>query len=186
MTRLASILGVATVATLILLSGCESPTKTDYAKDLEGTWTNGPAEAAIMNPTGNMPPEIPVMRTVTAEITPDGANKGSFSVTVSDMVNHPLNEGPFAVPLVSKASGTFEVDGTKITMTIPADGIVLPLGQSLPDQLTQLTASPQVLLYDLADSNTKLDLSGAVLLGLQVTTSLDQKFTLTKQMASAS
>ena len=36
MTRLASILGVATVATLVLLSGCESPTKTDYSKDLEG------------------------------------------------------------------------------------------------------------------------------------------------------
>ena len=32
MTRLASILGVATVATLVLLSGCEQAVKTDYAK----------------------------------------------------------------------------------------------------------------------------------------------------------
>ena len=39
MTRLASILGVATVATLVLLSGCESAVKTDYAKKLAGTWT---------------------------------------------------------------------------------------------------------------------------------------------------
>ena len=37
MTRLASILGVATVATLVLLSGCEQAVKTDYAKNLEGT-----------------------------------------------------------------------------------------------------------------------------------------------------
>ena len=32
MTRLASILGVAMVATLVLLSGCEQAVKTDYAK----------------------------------------------------------------------------------------------------------------------------------------------------------
>ena len=38
MTRLASILGVATVATLVLLSGCEQAVKTDYAKNLAGTW----------------------------------------------------------------------------------------------------------------------------------------------------
>ena len=42
MTRLASIMGVATVATLVLLSGCESPMKTDYATKtwLEGIWTD--------------------------------------------------------------------------------------------------------------------------------------------------
>ena len=39
MTRLASILGVATVATLVLLSGCESAVKTDYTAKLDGTWT---------------------------------------------------------------------------------------------------------------------------------------------------
>ena len=39
MTRLASILGVATVATLVLLSGCETAVKTDYtAKKCDGTW----------------------------------------------------------------------------------------------------------------------------------------------------
>ena len=38
MTRLASILGVATVATLVLLSGCEQAVKTDYAKKLVGAW----------------------------------------------------------------------------------------------------------------------------------------------------
>ena len=32
MTRLASILGVATVATLVLLSGCESAVTTDYER----------------------------------------------------------------------------------------------------------------------------------------------------------
>ena len=35
MTRFASIMGVAAVATLVLLSGCETAVRTDYAKKLE-------------------------------------------------------------------------------------------------------------------------------------------------------
>ena len=178
MTRLASILGVATVATLVLLSGCESPTKTDYAKNLEGTWINGPAEATIMNPMGTMPPQIQVMRTVTAEIMRDGANKGSFSVTVSDTPTG------LTAPIVSKASGTMEVDETKITVTLSADSIKLPPGVTpTPEQLMALTPAAE-LEYDLTDNDTKLDLSGGALVALSVTSSPTAKFTLTKEMAS--
>ena len=61
MTRLASILGVATVATLVLLSGCESAVKTDYAKtDYAGKlWRNGrytrmtPSDPAVPTETIN-------------------------------------------------------------------------------------------------------------------------------------
>ena len=181
MIRLASIVGVAAVATLVLLSGCESPMKTDYAKKLEGAWTNGPGPATISNPQqGAQPAEIPVMRTVTAKITRTGMNKGSFSVTVSDAVDPPLNQPPLADPLVTMASGSFEVDGTKITATISADGIMLPLGQSLPqDKLALLAGSPE-LQYALSDNDKKLDLSGVVLVALAVTTSPTEKLTLTK------
>ena len=181
MTRFASIMGVAAVATLILLSGCETVVRTDYAKKLEGTWTNGPAAAMVANPSGPgaTPAQLPVMRTVTAEVTRDGVNKGSFSITVSDMVNAPANVGPLAAPLVSKASGTFEVDATEITIIIPANGIQLPLGQSPPDQLAALTASPQVLGWELSNDDSELRLSGLVLMGLQITASPTEKYLLT-------
>ena len=167
MTRLASILGVATVATLVLLSGCESPTKTDYATQLEGTWTNGPAMTITS-----------ARRTVTAEIMRDGVNKGSFSVTVSDTV------AGLDTPIVSKASGTMEVDETKITVTLSADSIKLPPGVTpTPEQLMALTPAAE-LEYDLTDNDTKLDLSGGALVALKVTSSPTAKFTLTKKMAS--
>ena len=178
MTRLASILGVATVATLVLLSGCESPMKTDYATKLEGTWTNGPSPANF--PNQQMPGgTIPGMRTVTATIARDGANKGSFSLTVSDMVG--------ALPAVmSKASGTFEMDGTKITVTLAADGLVLPPGVTLTPEEMAITSIPQDFKYDLTDNDTKLDLRSGVLVVLRVTSSPDEKFTLIKQMANGS
>ena len=50
MTRFASILGVATVATLVLLTGCETATQkkdTDYAAALAGTWTYSTEDAVV-------------------------------------------------------------------------------------------------------------------------------------------
>ena len=69
MTRLASILGVATVATLVLLAGCESPMKTDYAKDLAGTWmtAGGPD---VDRPPAPCNPDLPRRRPVTAGLPP--------------------------------------------------------------------------------------------------------------------
>lgn len=169
MTRIASIMGVATVATLVLLSSCEVPV-TDYAKKLEGTWTNGPAQATVTTPQG----DVPAMRTVTAEIARTDVNKGSFTLTVSDALP------AAASPIETTASGTFEVDGTKITATVPPSGLMLPEGVTLtPDQLAAL-AGPQDFLYDLSDNDTKLSLSSVVLVALAVTASPTDKFTLTK------
>ena len=150
------------------------PTKTDYATQLEGTWTNGPAPTMVTTQQG----EISGMRTVTAEIMRDGVNKGSFSVTVSDTV------AGLDMPIVSKASGTMEVDETKITVTLSADSIELPPGVTpTPEQLMALTPAAE-LEYDLTDNDTKLDLSGGALVALSVTSSPTAKFTLTKEMAS--
>ena len=176
MTRIASIMGVAAVATLVLLSGCETPMKTDYAKKLEGTWSNGPNSVTIANPTpGGQPAQVPAMRTVTAKVERDGVNTGSFSVTVSDVVTG------VPAPLVSNASGKMEVDATTITVTIPAGGITLPGGTALPEALMALMAAPQKLNYELTDDDKKLDLSSVALVALQVTASPTEKFTLTKQ-----
>jgi hypothetical protein len=180
-------MGVAAVATLVLLSGCETAVRTDYAKKLEGTWTNGPSAAMIAIPVapGAMPTQLPVMRTVTAEVTRDGVNEGTFSITVSDLVDAPANVGLLAQPLVSKASGTFTVDASEITVTIPENGIELPLGQTLPDQLKALLAAPQVLGWELANDDSELRLSGAALLGLQITASPTEKYLLTKQTSGS-
>ena len=54
MTRLASILGVATVAALVLLSGCDQATQkkdTDYAAALAGTWMVAGLPGTVDKPT---------------------------------------------------------------------------------------------------------------------------------------
>lgn len=187
MTRFASIMGVAAVATIVLLSGCETPTTTDYAKDLAGTWTHGPAPVTLDNPLPEgQPPQIPAMRTVTATVTRTGVNKGTFAVAVSDQANAPLDVGPLAEPVEKKASGTMEVDGTEITVTISADDIMLPPGVTLTPTQVAAFAGPQKIQYDLTDNDTKLNLSGGVLVALEVTSSPTGKFMLDKQMASGS
>ena len=173
MTRFASFMGVAAVATLVLLSGCETPMKTDYAKKLVGTWENGPAAAEIPNPQAP-PATLPVMRTVTAEITRTDTNKGSFTLTVSDVF-------PTTAMSVTKASGTFEVDGKKITATVPPSGLTLPTGVTLTEAQMAALAGPQDFQYDLTDSDMKLNLSSGVLLALGVTKTPAEKFTLTKK-----
>ena len=88
MTRLASIMGVATVATLVLLSGCESAVKTDYAKNLEGRWTTAELPGTVDRPDGPLyemlPEKIPVTRMVTVTIQDgSGQHEGTFSLTVT-------------------------------------------------------------------------------------------------------
>ena len=84
MTRL-SYIGVAAVATAVLLSGCVM--EVDYAKKLEGTWVSHRVDRDIgLNP--DMPEEFTsVTTTVTAVIEDgDGLNSGEFTLTVSNMV----------------------------------------------------------------------------------------------------
>ena len=77
MTRLASILGVATVATLVLLSGCEQAVKTDYAKKLEGTWVSAELDRMLPLDQTDLMALTPVKTTVEVMIMAgDKANTG--------------------------------------------------------------------------------------------------------------
>ena len=115
MTRLASIVGVATVATLVLLSGCESAVKTDYAKNLDGRWAVGPVDTTVLysqDPQAT-PQMVDVMRTITVEITDgEGVNKGAFSLTVADTATLP------PIEIETEASGSFTATASKITVMV--------------------------------------------------------------------
>ena len=188
MTRLASILGVATVATLVLLSGCESATQkkdTDYAAALAGIWTYSTEEAVVS--LGNMP--LPAVRTVTVTITAgDDANTGSFSLMVVDAVKPSANVMGLELPLSNTVDGTIAVDAAKITVTIKEDGIMLDprissAGAAEATALKSLlTAAPQELAYKIKDNELKV--SGAALLSLKVTTAESPQLTLTKSTTS--
>ena len=168
MTRLASILGVATVATLVLLSGCESPTKTDYSKDLEGNWT-----VTLTDVPNPMPPPDTIPATVvTADISRTDTNKGTVSLKIT----------------VSPASsttveGSIEVTADKITVTeisvMPETAVAdLPGGAgALKQGLT--------LMYKLLDDGSELEVSNTTLFPFLLGQD-NSKLTLTKQMANNS
>ena len=173
MTRLASIVGVATVATLVLLSGCETAVKTDYVKKLAGTWAYGPAAAITVNPIGDTPPTIPVMRTVTVAITDgDGVNKGTFSLTVSDVPVTPIPNVPMIVVM---ASGSIEAKGdSELSVTISA---IVPEDAPLPPAIQ--TDAALSLNYEHMDNSLKV--SGVLLHGLGVTMSIEDQLEFTRQ-----
>ena len=184
MTRLASIVGVATVATLVLLSGCETAVRTDYADALVGTWQYGPVDATLLNPTGDMPPQFDVNRSVTVTIADgDDANTGSFTLMVNDAVKAPLNVGPLEAPFSTTVTGTINVDKSTITVTISATGIrpdprVSADPAAAAALVSFLTGAPQELGYEV--KNNDLIVSGAALDTLKVTTPESPKLTLTK------
>ena len=139
MTRLASILGVATVATLVLLSGCESPMKTDYAKDLQGTWK-------VTIPPTDM---VPVTTTVTAEVLRTGTNKGTVVLAI-------VNVSPLPnVPPKIDVTGDIAVTDTKITVS---NVVVMPM--TLLDATpgaAQLIAGGLTLEWDLSDDKLTVE-----------------------------
>ena len=154
MTRLASILGVATVATLVLLSGCESAVKTDYAKDLEGTWTVG-TTGAIPNPAREADPSapatIPVPTVVTAAIVDGpGANKGTFTLTVVNNIPTPTDP-PMVTMATTTGSGSFTVTATEIKVTLDT------ISDTAPAELaTWLKSVEHTLAYKLADNSLEI------------------------------
>ena len=114
MTRLASILGVATVATLVLLSGCETMVQKDYAKDLDGIWKSVDLERMVHSvPTDTASPLVAVTTSVTATITAgDEKNTGTFMLAVTYTV-----AAMQQIPSIS-VNGTFTVDSSTITLTV--------------------------------------------------------------------
>ena len=172
MTRLASILGVATVATLILLSGCEAAVTTDYAKDLVGSWESVDLNRTI--PLNRLEPMnlTAVTTSVTATIMAgDEKNAGTFMLTVTDT--------PPALTGATSANGTFTVDSSTITLAVtgPTETVAL-LGDLLP--------GPQDLAWELMGNELKVSspLLPVLLLGATIMEALitaDTKLTFTKQ-----
>ena len=174
MTRFASILGVATVATLVLLSGCESPTKTDYAKDLEGTW-----KVTIMRDLPNPAAPtttVPGMSAVTAEVSRTGTNKGTVSLTIVDT--------PTAVPAAAQTTevmGTIEVTADDISVSdVAVDPVTLI--DMLPDALSASLAEGLTLTYMLSDDGSELTVGNAALFTALLGAT---EIKLTKEMASS-
>ncbi len=163
MTRLASILGVATVATLVLLSGCETAVTTDYAKDLEGTWT-----VEFMR---DMTTDAGTTTAVAAEITRTGTNKGTVSLTITDT--------PAVPPGPVEVTGNIEVTATVITVS----GIMVnPMAvlAALPGGAELLTQD-QPLTYERSDDGSELTVGNATLFTALLGRT---EITLTKEMAS--
>ncbi len=169
MTRFASIMGVAAVATLVLLSGCETPTKTDYTKDLDGTWT----VTGLMIPSPDPAVQIPTDVTVVI-VDGSGVNTGTFELTVAQTLAPPP-----APQAETTATGTVKAESSSV-LKVTLAGIMGP--PTLPAEVTALKDVEQTLGYDLMDDSLKI--SGAVLAALGVTSSPTDELTLTKQMAS--
>ena len=156
MTRFASIMGVATVATLVLLSGCETPMKTDYAKKLEGTWTltldrQVPPDPAAPTVT------VPVMTAVEASVTRTDTNKGTVSIAISDTPPMPAGAPAIAETTVT---GSIEVTSSMITVTITdltvtRGGVEVP-NDTLPPTVQGLATAPQKLDYTITDDELEI------------------------------
>ena len=166
MTRLASILGVATVATLVLLSGCESPMKTDYAKDLQGTW-----KVTIEDRQVSPNPADLVTTTVTAIVTRSGTNKGTVALEITNV------PPSLTVPPQIDVTGDIAVTDTKITVS---SVMVEPMELTADPTLSAVVAQGIELTYEHSDDGSKLTVSNtelfSILLGPTHT-----KLTLTKQ-----
>ena len=118
MTRIASVLGVATVAMLVLLSGCESATsKKDYVKDLAGTWNASIAAREVVNPLHGMSNAL-----IQLGLGPDAAAALAARETVeaSSTLVLTITDG------AGQNSGTFKLDMTNTAAPVP--GISLPPG----------------------------------------------------------
>ena len=180
MTRFASIMGVAAVATLVLLSGCETPMKTDYTKKLEGTWTVD-AMATVPNPAAavpgapaDTPPTIQIPAAVAVAIM-DGAgvNKGTFALTVTTTGVDPATQMPTTV--TTQGSGSIN-DASSSELMVTLTQIDGPM---VPDQATALLNQEQTIGYAL-DGNS-LTITHTLLAVLGVATPDMPSLTLTKQ-----
>ena len=166
MTRLASILGVATVATLVLLSGCEQAVKTDYTKKLDGKWS---VDTMTMQPNPAAPTmTIPVQTTVTVDIEDgSGVNTGTFMVTVT----LPGEAGP----VNTVGSGSIN-DASNSELKVTLKEIEGPM---VPAQVSALIDSEQTIGY--AHDGNELTITSQLLVALRVAAADMPSLTLTKQ-----
>ena len=148
MTRLASIMGVATVATLVLLSGCDTTMKTDHAKDLQGTWKVTIDRQVAPDPA-TPTVTFPVTTTVTAKVTRTGTNKGTVALAIVDVP--PLPTAPAGIDV----TGDIAVTDTKITVT---SVMVNPMALlTATPAAAQLLAAGLTLEWDLSDDKLTVE-----------------------------
>ncbi|MDE0026199.1 MAG: hypothetical protein OXP69_17460 [Spirochaetaceae bacterium] len=141
MTRIVSVLGVAT---LVLLSGCESAVKKDYVKDLAGTWNASIAVRLVNNPlyqqtADDLAPlgleagllatlaallENPMLEDIPASsnlvLTITDGNSGAFRLVMTSTAALPpgaLPPGLMIPPIVYTLTGDLKADGKKVTIS---------------------------------------------------------------------
>ena len=173
MTRLASILGVATVATLILLSGCEAAVTTDYANDLDGTWSTDLDRMIRLDPMSMVLTDVTTA--VTAEVTRTGTNKGAVSLKIA--------ETPDGAPMpvaTTKVTGDIEVTATEIMVSnVMVDPSTVL--ETLPEELAAGLTEGLTLTYMRSDDGSELTVGNAALFTALLGRT---EITLTKEMAS--
>ena len=161
MTRLASIVGVAAVATMILLSGCPTAVRVDLAKRLVGTWETEPLPGVLPIPADvqqahNLPPQVEVTHNVTAVIT-DGPrhHHGDVIITITStptdaMTGAALTALTQQAAVTTTAAGTIYVrSSTEMQVEIAS---IVNSAFDVPEQMTiQLQDVPLQASYELAD-----------------------------------
>ena len=176
MTRLASIAGVAAVATMILLSGCPTAVRVDLAKRLVGTWETEPLPGMLPIPAAlqqahNLPPQVAVTHNVTAVIT-DGPrhHHGDVIITITSTPTDAMIAAALTAltqqPVVTiTAAGAIYVRSST-EMQIELASIVNP-AFDVPEEMTlRLQEVPLPATYELADDVLKVKSDVLVFLGV--------------------
>lgn len=163
MTRVASFVGVAAVATMILLSGCPTAVKVDLAKQLAGTWTTAELPGTIDPGTG----PVAATMTATAVITDGpGHHEGTFSLTVTSV---PTDAAVAAMlpKVVTTATGTINVqNSTEMRVIVESIANVPAIIPVPPDITSSLKNIPLDATYQLADNQLTLTSAALVFLGV--------------------
>jgi hypothetical protein len=185
--RIVWLMGVAAVATMVILAGCgdgpgakpadpadppdEQPAM-NYVTALAGTWT-ATVDAMVPGVNPSAPPAA-VQHAVTATVAAgETANMGTLTMTIVSTV------GPVSSPPKS-VSGTIEVDASEITVTITGIDPV-PTDPQEVAIFDALRGTPQPLTYTLSGEGSMLTVSNAHLLPALVGA---PEITLIKEMAS--
>ena len=189
--RIVWLMGVAAVATMVILAGCgdgpgskpadpvdppdppDPPPATNYVTALEGTWTTT-VTTMVPGEDPNAPP-AEVQNAVTATVTAGAmANMGTLELVIVPTVA--MQQGP---PIT--VSGTIAVDASEITVTI----VTVDPEPTDPQEaavLAALRATPQTLTYALSEDGNMLTVGNDTLLPILVGSA---SIELTKEMASS-
>jgi hypothetical protein len=177
-------LGVAAVATLVLLSGCE-PLEQDYVEALKGTWVAmGKATEVSADLDGNEERDSrPYPATTDVEVTITEGNKlntGRIKVTVQHTIKpgDPGPEDPLELPLITVTGSFVATSASKFDVTIDDIDTGDPSSPgAFPDRVTLPEGKPIPVIYEVSDDT--LELSSELVRDLETATSRTP-LTLTK------